>query len=74
MSSYNYKYLSSRRKPTVLQNEKQLPEGEWVLISEAAKVIGCSTMTIRWKFLREEIESYCIKDGPMLVNLDEITF
>lgn len=70
MTSYNYKYLASRRKPIVVADESELPPGNWVTIAQAAKLKGYTPMGVRWKFLRGTIESYKIGDGPMLVDVN----
>ena len=56
----------------ILNSEDELPDGNWVKVSVAAKSKGYSQQAIRLKFLSGKINSFKVNGKPMLVNLDEI--
>jgi len=68
----NYWYWSKRRKPEVVESEKQLPEGVWVKVPEAAKITRYSRQTIYMRFYTGQCDGYKISEGPLLVNLNQI--
>lgn len=73
MTSRNYRYLAQRRKPKIVAHYSDLPPGNWVSVSEAAKIKRYSTMTIRKRFLKGKCEGCQVGiNGKLLVNLDQI--
>ena len=73
MTSYNYRALRQKRKPKVVDHRSELPPGNWVSVTEAAKAKNYSPMTIRFRFLKGKCDGFvvCI-NGKLLVNLDQI--
>jgi hypothetical protein len=69
--AYNYAALKKIRKPTIVATEHELPRGDWVPLSVAAKKVNRHTHTLRMRFLKGKIEGYKIGEkGCLLVNLE----
>jgi len=73
MTTINYAALKRTRKPLVVASEYELPEGEWVPISIAAKELNLHPYTVRVRWLTGKIEGCKIgENGTLLVNLQKL--
>lgn len=66
----NYVALKKIRKPTIVASEYELPSGEWVPLSIAAKELNLHPHTLRVRWLTGKIEGCKIgENGRLLVNM-----
>ncbi len=71
--SFNYRIAKQRRKPVIVGSHDELPSGNWVPVSQAAKVKNYNPMTVRVRFLKGKCRGYKVTEkGVLLVNLEEI--
>jgi hypothetical protein len=70
--SHSYNYWSKRRKPVIVDNQADLPTGNWTTVKQAMLATGYSKTTIMMRFYKSQCDGCIVGDGPLLVNLDQI--